>query len=55
MGLLKEHAPFGEGIDIGSLGLWVASETTDPVIQIINGKKEDVWSFSSLQEETYEA
>ena len=35
MGLLKKHTPFGERIDIRSLGLWMATQTSDPVIQII--------------------
>ncbi|SVE12430.1 uncharacterized protein METZ01_LOCUS465284 [marine metagenome] len=39
MGLLKESAPFGEGIDVRRFGLWMASEATDPVVQIINGNE----------------
>ena len=46
MGLFEEHAPFGEGIDVRRFGLWMASEATDPVVQIIYGKKQDVRSFS---------
>ena len=55
MGLFKEHAPFGEGIDIRSLGLRMPTETTDPVVQIIDGKKQDVGSLPGLQEKTCEA
>ena len=46
MGLFKEHAPCGEGIDIGCLGLGMATEATDPVVEVIYGKKQNVGSFS---------
>ena len=55
MGLFKEHATLGEGIDIGCLGLRMTTETTDPVVQIIDGKKQNVGSFTGLQEKTCEA
>ena len=54
MGLFEEHAPFGEGIDVRCLGLRMATEATDPVVQIVDGKKQNVGSFSSLQEKTCE-
>ena len=54
MGLLKEYAPFGEGIDIGCLGLRMPSEATDPVVQIIDGKKQNVGSFTGMQKKTCE-
>ena len=46
MGLFKEHTPFGEGVDIGCPGLRMATEATDPVVQIIDGKKQNGGSFS---------
>jgi len=46
MGLFKEHPSCGEGIDIGCLRLRMATEATDPVVQIIYGKKQNVGSFS---------
>ena len=55
MGLLEESAPFGEGIDVRWLSLRVSTEATDPVVQIIDRKKQYVGSFSSLQEKTCEA
>ena len=55
MGLFKEHAPFGEGIDVRRFGLWMSTEATDPVVQIIDGKKQNVGSFTGLQEKTCEA
>ena len=35
MGLLKKHTPFSERVDIWGLGLWMATQTSDPVIQVI--------------------
>ena len=55
MGLFKEHTPLCKPIDIGCLGLRMSSEATDPVVQIIYGKKQNVGSFSRLQEKTCEA
>ena len=46
MGLFEEHASFGEGIDVRCLGLWMSTETTDPVVQIVDGKKQNIGSFS---------
>ena len=54
MGLFKEHATLGEGIDIGCLGLRMTTETTDPVVQIIDGDEKNVGSFTSLQEKRCE-
>ena len=54
MGLIKEHAPLGEGIDVRCFGLRMSSETTDPVVQIVDGKKQNIGSFSSLEEKTCE-
>ena len=49
MGLLKEHTPLCKPIDIGCLGLRMSTETTDPVVQIIDRKKQNVGSFTGLQ------
>jgi len=54
MGLLEEHAPFGEGIDVRRFGLWMASEATDPVVQIIYGDEQNVGALPGLQEKTCE-
>ena len=35
MGLLKKHTPFSERVDIRGLGLWMATQTSDPVIQVV--------------------
>ena len=35
MGLFKEHAALGKGIDVWCLSLRVSTEATDPVIQVI--------------------
>jgi len=55
MGLFKKDAALGKGIDVRCLGLRMATEATDPVVQIIYGKKQNVGSFSGLQEKTCEA
>ena len=54
MGLFKKHAALGKGIDVWCLSLRVSTEATDPVVQIIDRKKQYVGSFSSLQEKTCE-
>ena len=46
MGLFKEHAPLGEGIDIRRFGLRMTTETTNPVVQIIDGNEQNVRLFS---------
>ena len=46
MGLFEEHAPRCKPIDIGSFCLWMSTETTDPVVQIVDGKKQNIGSFS---------
>ena len=35
MGLLKKHTPFGERVDIRSLGLWMTAQASGPVIEVI--------------------
>jgi len=35
MGLFKKDAALGKRIDIRGLGLWMATQTSDPVIQVI--------------------
>ncbi len=42
MGLFKEHAALGEGIDVRCLGLWMPAETTDPVIEIVPGNEQHI-------------
>ena len=49
MGLFKEHATFGEGIDVRGLGLRVATETTDPVIEVVYGDEEHVGALLGKQ------
>jgi len=48
MGLFKKHTPFGERIDIRSLGLWMATQTSDPVIQIIYCDEQNIRLRCSL-------
>ena len=35
MGLFKKDATLGQRIDIRGLGLWMATQTSDPVIEVI--------------------
>ena len=55
MGLFKKHAALGKGIDVWCLSLRMATQTSDPVVQIIDGKKQNVGSFTGLQEKTCKA
>ena len=42
MGLLKKHTPFSERVDIWGLGLWMATQTSDPVIEVVYGDEQHV-------------
>ena len=42
MGLFKKHTPFGESIYVWCLGLWMATQTSDPVIEVVYGDQEDI-------------
>ena len=42
MGLLKQHTPFSERVDICGLGLWMATQTSDPVVEVVYGDEEHV-------------
>lgn len=42
MGLFKEHAVLGECIDVRCLGLRMAAETTDPVIEVVYGNEQHI-------------
>ena len=48
MGLFKEHAALGEGIDVRCLSLRMATQTSDPVIQVIYCDKQYVRLRRSL-------
>ena len=49
MGLFKEHAALGEGIDVRCLGLRVAAETTDPVIEVVHGNEQHIGALLGKQ------
>ena len=42
MGLLKKNAMFGKGIYVRCLSLWVSTEATDPVVEVVHGDEEYV-------------
>ena len=42
MGLFKEHAALGKGIDVWCLSLRVSTEATDPVIEVVYGDEQHV-------------
>ena len=39
----ERHSHCGESIDVRRLGLLVASEMTNPMIQVVDGDKQNVW------------
>ena len=41
----KQGAHLGQAVDVGCLGLRVTAEATDPVVQVVDGDKEDVRLF----------
>jgi hypothetical protein len=44
----KKHSAFGQGVNIGCLYLGMAFKASHPVIEIINGDKENVgFAFAS--------
>ena len=49
MGLLKKYAALCEGIDIRSLGLWMTTQTSDPVIEVVYGDEEHVGALLGKQ------
>ena len=49
MGLFKEHAALGEGIDVRCLGLRMAAETTDPVVEVVHGNEQYIGALFGEQ------
>lgn len=43
MGIEKHGAPLCKAVDIWGVGLWVATETADPVVLVIDGDHQNVW------------
>ena len=43
--LFKKDAALCEGIDIRSLGLWMSTEASDPVIEVIHRNEEYIGAF----------
>ena len=42
MGLFKKDAALGKRIDIRGLGLWMATQASDPVIKVIHRDEQNV-------------
>ncbi len=42
MGLFKKDAALGKRIYIRGLGLWMATQTSDPVIEVVYGDEQHV-------------
>ena len=42
MSIGKQGAHVGQAVDVGCLGLGVSAEATDPVVQVVDGDKQDV-------------
>ena len=49
MSIGKKCAPSGESINVGCSGLRMSPQTTDPVIQVVDGNQENVGSIIGLQ------
>ena len=49
MSLFKEHAALGEGIDVRCLGLRMAAEATDPVVEVVHGDEEHIGALHCKQ------
>ncbi len=45
MGLFKKDAALGQFIDIRCLGLWMATQASDPVIEVIHRNEEYIGAF----------
>ena len=57
MGLFKKDAALGKRIDIRGLGLWMATQTSDPVIEVIYCDEQNIrlrLSLSLPSPEEYE-
>ena len=47
MGIGKQGSPCRQLIQIGRFDLRMATEATDPVIEVVNGKKQNILFFAS--------
>ena len=45
MGLFKEHAALGKGIDVWCLSLRVSTQASYPVIEVIHRNEEHIGAF----------
>jgi hypothetical protein len=53
--LFKKHAFCSQTINIGGLCLRMPAQTSDPVIEIIDGDEEDVWGWRSFRSKAFPA
>jgi hypothetical protein len=42
MGIIKKHTTGSQPVDVRSLSLWVTTEATDPIIEIIDGDQQKI-------------
>ena len=49
MGILKKSPPAGQSIDMRSFHQGMPPQATDPVILVVDGNKQDIRLFGSLQ------
>ena len=45
MGLFKKYTALGKGIDVRCLGLRMAAEATDPVVEVVHGNEQHIGAF----------
>ncbi len=50
----KQRAHLGQAVEVGCLGLGVSAEATDPVVQVVDGDKQDVRLFLGPEGKTWE-
>jgi hypothetical protein len=50
LGIGEDDTPGSEAVDIGGGRLRVSSEASDPVVQVVDGDEEDIWSSIGLHE-----
>lgn len=52
MGIGKQRASLGKSIDVRCQSLRMASQTADPIIQVVDGNQEDIGAFIGLRSRT---
>jgi hypothetical protein len=43
MRITEKDSPRSQTVNIGSLRLWMTTKATDPIIQVVDGNKQNIW------------